>query len=198
MVRSWHPPHILPPPTPPTQCPNLRELDLSECSSLKDSVFESLGSGAGPSGYLGAGELNPGGWGAWDGTLEWVCDTIRLQPGWGECPFGIRAGKAALPTWESSAASAASRLPPLSPPAGCPQLRVLKLGDCDGLKMAALRSGTLESLQLSQCRWLERVELDCPVLTQVRWKARYGWESCAVSAVWLGWVWSRTGLCPHR
>lgn len=53
---------ILPTLAPPPQCPNLRELDLSECRLLTDAVFESLGAGAGPSGYLGGGELNPGGW----------------------------------------------------------------------------------------------------------------------------------------
>lgn len=41
------------------QCPNLRELDLSECRSLKDAVFDSLSSGAGPGGYLGQA-LSPG------------------------------------------------------------------------------------------------------------------------------------------
>ena len=50
---------------------------------------------------------------------------------------------------------------------GCPRLRVLKLGDCESLRSAELRSATLESLQLSQCRWLLGVQLDCPMLTQV-------------------------------
>ncbi len=52
--------HITTPFLPP-QCPNLRELDLSECRLLTDAVFESLGPGSGPAGYLGAGELSPGG-----------------------------------------------------------------------------------------------------------------------------------------
>lgn len=61
-----------------------------------------------------------------------------------------------------------ARSPPPPPPcAGCPQLRVLKLGDCDALRNAVLRSSTLETLQLSQCRWLRGVELECPMLTQV-------------------------------
>ena len=72
---------ILPTLAPPPQCPNLRELDLSECRLLTDAVFESLGAGAGPSGYLGGGELNPGGWvGVWRQGLGRGC-TAASWPG---------------------------------------------------------------------------------------------------------------------
>jgi hypothetical protein len=62
---------------------------------------------------------------------------------------------------------------------GCPSLRSLKLGECDGLRTAVLRSSSLQSLQLSQCRWLAAAELGCPELTQVR---RWGWGV----GVWVG------------
>lgn len=65
---------------------------------------------------------------------------------------------------------------------------MLKLGDCEGLRVAALQSPTLESLQLSQCRWLERVQLDCPMLTQA---------SCAGLA-WLQAVGLGLGPCKRN
>lgn len=88
------------------QCPNLAELDLSECRALNDGVWESLGSGPG-----------------------------------GVAPYG------------------AQQLAP-----GCPQLRTLKLADCDSLRRAQLSSLTLECLSLSSCRRLAHVQLDCPAL----------------------------------
>lgn len=67
---------------------------------------------------------------------------------------------------------------------------MLKLADCEGLHVARLASPTLESLQLSQCRWLERVELDCPVLTQVRhgWSCTWFWVAGwrLLGRAWVG------------
>lgn len=80
---------------------------------------------------------------------------------------------------------------------------MLKLGDCEGLRVAALQSPTLESLQLSQCRWLERVQLDCPMLTQASragldWVQAVGWVLGHVSATGCWSAHSCTALCSER
>lgn len=166
------PPHLM---HPPPQCPNLRELDLSECRALKDAVFESLGSGQSPPGYLG-GDLNPGGWvvavaaAVSSGMLSrQACQDAAPAPAVGRLI-------SSHPPW------------PRPTPAGCPQLRVLKLGDCEALRTCSLASTCLESLHLSQCRWLESVRLDCPMLTQV---GVAGWPVVSGAGVW-------SGGAPHR
>ena len=118
---------------------NLLELDLSECHSLKDSVFDSMAS---------------------------------EPPG----TPGVPGGEA------------------LSP--GCPRLRVLKLGDCEALRSAELRSATLESLQLSQCRWLLMVQLDCPMLTQVR-AGVCVWRRGVAGAEWVDYECVVFAKCRH-
>lgn len=52
---------------------------------------------------------------------------------------------------------------PDAPPA-CPRLRLLKLAECDGLRVARLASPSLERLVMGQCRGVASVELDCPRL----------------------------------
>lgn len=106
------------------QCPNLLELDLSECSQLRDSVFESMGAA---SGYQGPDHLVPS------------CPRLRVLK-LVECD-GLRSVALASSSLECLQMSQCRGI--LGVQLDCPSLTALALEECTALEAARLRSNCM-------------------------------------------------------
>ncbi|GAB4815593.1 hypothetical protein N2152v2_002639 [Parachlorella kessleri] len=128
------------------QCANLQELDLSECSLLRDSVFDSLGPGAGAPGF--ADGVQPG------------CPRLRHLK-LSDCE-GLRAACLSSPSLESLALSQCKRLARVD--LQCPLLRRLGLEECTELAAVAVRTHRMESMSLGTCPLLYSIAIVSPSL----------------------------------
>ncbi|PSC67443.1 F-box LRR-repeat 15 [Micractinium conductrix] len=137
------------------QCPNLRELDLSECRALSDSVFESLGSGgfggAPAGGYVAGDMLNPG------------CPELRVLK-LGDCE-ALRHAVLRSPSLESLQLSQCRWLQSVK--LDCPMLTQLALEECTHLEEVALESRRMISMSLGTCPRLGSIAISCGTMTQL-------------------------------
>eukprot|EP00873_Tetraselmis_striata_P037102 jgi/Tetstr1/457366/TSEL_043969.t1 len=196
------------------RCPNLTSVDLSDCDSLKHTVFDSFWDGVTPvpaewQRSNGGGD----GGGVGGGTCGRVAATAaalaraeaRLAQQDLHSGSSSSGGGAGSPISSPGSASLHSPRParPLrrtgpqqqpQPRGACSRLRTLRMDCCEGLQEAALVSTALTSLSLAGCKGLARVALHCPALTELRLDECDRVEAIDLGAVGVGAL--ALGTCP--